>query len=49
MPLIGHMVDKVVGKKWFMTFDCSQSLHKIKYNKSLRPITTFTTSNGNWQ
>ena len=46
MPLIGHVVDKVGGHKWFSTFDCSQSFHQIKYNEASKPITAFTTANG---
>ena len=46
MPLIGHVVDKVGGHKWYSTFDFSQSFHQIKYNKASRPITAFTTANG---
>ena len=46
MPLIGHVVDKIAGSKWYSTFDCSQSFHQIKYNEKSRPITAFTTSNG---
>ena len=46
MPLIGHVVDKVAGNKWYSTFDCSQSFHQIRYNKESRHITAFTTANG---
>ena len=46
MPLIGHVVDKIAGSKWYSTFDLSQSFHQVEYNRESRHITAFTTSNG---
>ena len=46
MPLIGHVVDKIAGNKWYSTFDLSQSFHQVEYKKECRHITAFTTSNG---
>ena len=46
IPLIGHVTDRIAGKKWYSTFDCSQSFHQIKYSEKSKPMTAFTTSNG---